>query len=293
MRAPSLYGHFASKLDMVDAMYGQAWDEYDAHAAIAAGGAGEDCPRGPAGRRPGGVRRLHRRPRPVCPDERSAPFPASRPPPRPTCPRSGPCSGCTPSSTGSVSTDPDAADLWTALLAGLVEPADRQRPRWRPVEPAAAPRRRHVRRRVRPRSKEEGPMSFTETSRSSTAARRPALDRDVAMELAATEYTRLLDLVGDLSPEDWTLPTECPGWDVRAMAGTLRRHGPDGHRAARDAAPGPGRAPAAAYLSRHAHGTAGRGARPPHRPPSSSTGSPRSGRARREGGAARRGSCAG
>lgn len=30
MRAPSLYTHFASKLDIVDAMYGQAWQEYNA-----------------------------------------------------------------------------------------------------------------------------------------------------------------------------------------------------------------------------------------------------------------------
>jgi AcrR family transcriptional regulator len=29
MRAPSLYGHFASKFDMVDAMFGQAWADYD------------------------------------------------------------------------------------------------------------------------------------------------------------------------------------------------------------------------------------------------------------------------
>lgn len=35
MRAPSLYGHFASKLDIVDAMFGQAWAEYAATAAAA------------------------------------------------------------------------------------------------------------------------------------------------------------------------------------------------------------------------------------------------------------------
>src|SRR5436190_5269309 len=29
MRAPSLYGHFASKMDIVDAMFGQAWAEFD------------------------------------------------------------------------------------------------------------------------------------------------------------------------------------------------------------------------------------------------------------------------
>jgi AcrR family transcriptional regulator len=33
MRAPSLYGHFDSKLSIVDAMFGQAWAEFDASAA--------------------------------------------------------------------------------------------------------------------------------------------------------------------------------------------------------------------------------------------------------------------
>jgi AcrR family transcriptional regulator len=33
MRAPSLYSHFASKLDIVDAMFAQAWEEYDVRTA--------------------------------------------------------------------------------------------------------------------------------------------------------------------------------------------------------------------------------------------------------------------
>jgi uncharacterized protein (TIGR03083 family) len=51
-----------------------------------------------------------------------------------------------------------------------------------------------------------------------TRPRRPALDRDTAYRLAATEYERFLALVGDLRPSDWSRPTECPAWDVRAMA---------------------------------------------------------------------------
>lgn len=47
--------------------------------------------------------------------------------------------------------------------------------------------------------------------------RRIALDRTVAMRLARDEYARVADAVVGLSPEQWTLPTECPGWDVRAM----------------------------------------------------------------------------
>lgn len=45
-----------------------------------------------------------------------------------------------------------------------------------------------------------------------------ALDRKVAMRLAATEYGRFLDLLRSLDAEDWTKPTECPLWDVRAIA---------------------------------------------------------------------------
>jgi len=45
------------------------------------------------------------------------------------------------------------------------------------------------------------------------------MDRDIAMHLAATEYARLLELLRELGPDDWNSPTECPPWDVRAMAG--------------------------------------------------------------------------
>ncbi len=46
-----------------------------------------------------------------------------------------------------------------------------------------------------------------------------AFDRETAMQLAATEYDRLADLLAELTPGDWRRPTECPAWDVRAMAG--------------------------------------------------------------------------
>jgi uncharacterized protein (TIGR03083 family) len=51
-----------------------------------------------------------------------------------------------------------------------------------------------------------------------TTPRAAAMSRDTAMRLAATEYQRFLDLLRALGPGDWTRPTECPGWDVRAMA---------------------------------------------------------------------------
>jgi uncharacterized protein (TIGR03083 family) len=51
--------------------------------------------------------------------------------------------------------------------------------------------------------------------------RQPQLDRDTATRLAATEYGRVTVLFEQLRPEDWTAPTDCPEWDVRAMAGHM------------------------------------------------------------------------
>ncbi len=48
--------------------------------------------------------------------------------------------------------------------------------------------------------------------------RAAALPRDTAMRLAATEYQRFVEMLRALRPDDWAKPTECPGWDVRAMA---------------------------------------------------------------------------
>jgi uncharacterized protein (TIGR03083 family) len=46
----------------------------------------------------------------------------------------------------------------------------------------------------------------------------PALGRDEAAGLAATENGRFVDLVRSLGPDDWSRPTDCPAWDVRALA---------------------------------------------------------------------------
>ncbi len=62
---------------------------------------------------------------------------------------------------------------------------------------------------------------MTATSTPATAPVRPALDHDTAMRLAADEYARLIATLEQLTPEQWATPTECPGWDVRAMAGHL------------------------------------------------------------------------
>jgi uncharacterized protein (TIGR03083 family) len=59
---------------------------------------------------------------------------------------------------------------------------------------------------------------MTLTTAERTAARVPHLDRPTAMRLAATEYDRFLAQLRVLDSADWTAPTTCPGWDVRAMA---------------------------------------------------------------------------
>jgi uncharacterized protein (TIGR03083 family) len=46
-----------------------------------------------------------------------------------------------------------------------------------------------------------------------------AIDRRESATLAATEYRRVTDFLRDLRPDDWTPMTDCPEWDVRAMAG--------------------------------------------------------------------------
>lgn len=48
--------------------------------------------------------------------------------------------------------------------------------------------------------------------------RASALDHETAMRLAATEYERFVELLRRLEPADWERPTNCPPWDVRAMA---------------------------------------------------------------------------
>jgi uncharacterized protein (TIGR03083 family) len=43
--------------------------------------------------------------------------------------------------------------------------------------------------------------------------------RAEAVTLAATENERALDQLRSLSDADWSKPTDCPAWDVRALAG--------------------------------------------------------------------------
>lgn len=53
------------------------------------------------------------------------------------------------------------------------------------------------------------------------SAMRSAFDRELAAQLASAEYERVADLLERLAPEQWAAATDCPGWDVRAMAGHM------------------------------------------------------------------------
>lgn len=61
-------------------------------------------------------------------------------------------------------------------------------------------------------------MSTSTTRPEATRPRRSTLDRAVAKQLAAHEYQRYLDLLRTLEPNEWSLPTDCPGWNVQQMA---------------------------------------------------------------------------
>jgi uncharacterized protein (TIGR03083 family) len=52
----------------------------------------------------------------------------------------------------------------------------------------------------------------------STTELRPLRRREAAA-LAVTENGRFVDLVRSLSADDWSKPTDCPAWDVRALTG--------------------------------------------------------------------------
>ncbi len=45
----------------------------------------------------------------------------------------------------------------------------------------------------------------------------PKIGHDEGMAWAATELARLLDVIDQLTEEDWSRPTDCDGWDVKAL----------------------------------------------------------------------------
>jgi uncharacterized protein (TIGR03083 family) len=57
--------------------------------------------------------------------------------------------------------------------------------------------------------------------RSDAAPRHSSIDRGLAMDLAAAEYARCLELFAGLEREHWTAPTVNTGWNVRDTAGHM------------------------------------------------------------------------
>jgi uncharacterized protein (TIGR03083 family) len=57
--------------------------------------------------------------------------------------------------------------------------------------------------------------------RSDAAPRRPGIEREPALHLAATEYARCAELMAGLEPEHLSIPTVNTGWTVRDTAGHM------------------------------------------------------------------------
>ena len=68
--------------------------------------------------------------------------------------------------------------------------------------------------------------------------RESALSRPVAMRLAATEYDRCAELFRSLSPAEWAMATDCPAWNIRQMAASIRENVRQQRKAARMAGTG-------------------------------------------------------
>lgn len=62
---------------------------------------------------------------------------------------------------------------------------------------------------------------IADTSRSLDVATIAPMDHDEAMQRAAVEMDRLLELVGWLADDEWSRPTECPGLRVRDILAHL------------------------------------------------------------------------
>jgi len=59
------------------------------------------------------------------------------------------------------------------------------------------------------------------TAREAQVASRRRIAGAEAWKLADAEYRRMLELIRTLGDGDWTRPTDCAAWDVRAMLGHL------------------------------------------------------------------------
>jgi uncharacterized protein (TIGR03083 family) len=63
------------------------------------------------------------------------------------------------------------------------------------------------------------PTTKTEPMATTTLTEVPPIERPESQVLAEAEVARMVATLRRLDAEDWTRPTDCPLWDVRAMAG--------------------------------------------------------------------------
>ena len=118
---------------------------------------------------------------------------------------------------------PEVVDLFTAVGSGIAAQQNSNEPggdRWtRLVDDAALMFVRHITagddQPARPR--EEAHMNTTTTAVG--AIRR--LERPECTALALREFHRIGELLATLDDADWSRPTDCPDWDVRAVAGHI------------------------------------------------------------------------
>ncbi len=61
-------------------------------------------------------------------------------------------------------------------------------------------------------------MTIVTTAPAGTTPRRPALDKDTAKRLMATEYQRVVEQLRTLTDDEWRTDTCNTGWNVRALA---------------------------------------------------------------------------
>ena len=237
MRAPSLYTHFESKNAIYDAMFGQAWSDFEqvALAELA------ELPQAPRA----AIRRVAR----VFFD-----FAVANPA-RHQLMNQRPIPGFVPSADSYAPavrvlelgqqlfsslglTDPSDNDIWDAIIVGLVNQQLANDPggtRWSalldraidiwadgvglPPDPPA--RRPADNPTTEPASSDPGHkehlMNTTTTTWPGPDVIQSAIERPTAMRLAQTEYQRVTDTVDALRPEDWTRPTDCTEWDVRQL----------------------------------------------------------------------------
>lgn len=59
------------------------------------------------------------------------------------------------------------------------------------------------------------------TTTTGTLGASSALDHGDWMSLAKTEYERMAILIGSFAADDWSKPTDCTGWDTKAMVAHL------------------------------------------------------------------------